>query len=274
VRFGQPAQKNLPRSVNQKSTQSVHPRKVAQQRTRHRLEAPMGKKVSQLLPRSPRLAGASLLAVPALIAAGIGVAGPASGSTAPAAAHGVTQVNLVSDQAGKAQFMDPKLINPWGLAQSPTSPLWSANNGTNSATLYSGGVAGSPVVKPPLEVDVAGGPTGQVFNDTTKFVVSSTAGSGAAPFIFDTEAGDIKAWNPAAAPTTALTVAHSGRPVPAGRRLPQRPDRRVQPEVPPGAAPSPVLHRPTAAARLRTVQRRGPEQLDLRQLRQAGRHAA
>jgi uncharacterized protein (TIGR03118 family) len=168
----------------------------------------MRTKVSQLFPRGPRLAGASLLAVPALIAAGIGVAAPASGSTAPAAAHGVKQINLVSDQAGKAQFMDPKLVNPWGLAQSPTSPLWAANNGSDSATLYSGGVAGSPVVKAGLEVDVAGGPTGQVFNDTTDFVVSSKAGSGAAPFIFDTEAGDIKAWNPAAAPTTALTVAH------------------------------------------------------------------
>ncbi len=168
----------------------------------------MGTKVPSLFPRNRLLAGASLLAVPALVAAGIGVAAPASGAPAPAAPHGVTQVNLVSDQAGKAQLMDPKLVNPWGLAQSPTSPLWSANNGTDSATLYKGPAGGSPVAKQGLEVDVAGGPTGQVFNDTTDFVVSSSSGSGAAPFIFDTEAGDVKAWNPNAAPTTALTVAH------------------------------------------------------------------
>ncbi len=247
----------------------------------------MRNKVSQLLPRSPRLAGASLLAVPALIAAGIGVAAPASGSTAPAAAHGVKQVNLVSDQAGKAQFMDPKLINPWGLAQSPTSPLWSANNGSDSATLYSGGSR-----------RLAGGEAGargrcRRRTDRPGFqrhhrlrrLLDGRLGSRAVHLRHRgrghqglepgrrTDHRPYRRSRQERGLQGPRTAPHPDRPLPARRRLPQRPDRRVQLEVPPGAAPSTVLHRPAVAARLRAVQRRGPEQLDLRQLRQAGRHA-
>src|SRR6202790_4996667 len=48
-----------------------------------------------------------------------------------------TQTNLVSDGSVAAQVIDPNLINPWGLAESPTSPFWVADNGTGLATLYS-----------------------------------------------------------------------------------------------------------------------------------------
>src|SRR5690349_3303841 len=55
----------------------------------------------------------------------------------PAAAqHVYTQVNLVSDQPGVARFTDSNLVNAWGIASSGTSPLWVANNGTGTATLY------------------------------------------------------------------------------------------------------------------------------------------
>ncbi|HKD97152.1 MAG TPA: TIGR03118 family protein, partial [Micromonosporaceae bacterium] len=49
------------------------------------------------------------------------------------------------------------------------------------------------------------GPTGQVFNGTGKFVVP---GGNSAPFIFDTESGDVAAWSPAANATHALVMAH------------------------------------------------------------------
>jgi hypothetical protein len=35
-----------------------------------------------------------------------------------------TQTNLVSDLPGVAKFLDPNLVNPWGLASSTGSPIW------------------------------------------------------------------------------------------------------------------------------------------------------
>lgn len=119
------------------------------------------------------------------------------------------QVNQVSDPGGPAAARtDPSTVNSWGLALSPTSPLWVANNGTNTATLYAGGIGGAPVTKVGLTVTIpGGGPTGQVFNGTTSFVVSGPNGSGPARFIFDSEGGEITGWSPAAAPTTAIVAA-------------------------------------------------------------------
>ena len=125
---------------------------------------------------------------------------------APAGAHTTAyrQINLVSDQAGKAPLIDPDLVNAWGLAASPGtnahpgSPLWVADNGTDKATLYQGATATS-VSKVGLTVSVTGAaPTGQAFNsDPSAFVVSDNQGhSGSALFLFDTENGTIDGWNP------------------------------------------------------------------------------
>ena len=46
------------------------------------------------------------------------------------------QVNLVSDIPGLATITVPQLVNPWGVSHSTTSPFWTSNQGTNSATLY------------------------------------------------------------------------------------------------------------------------------------------
>jgi uncharacterized protein (TIGR03118 family) len=120
------------------------------------------------------------------------------------------QVNLVSDQSTDgAQIVDPDLINAWGLALSATSPLWVANNNSDTSTLYSIGAAGASVSKVGLTVNTPGpagnpgAPTGQVFNGGTGFVVTSASGSGPARFIFSSESGEIIAWNPAADPATA-----------------------------------------------------------------------
>src|SRR3954471_13622555 len=56
-------------------------------------------------------------------------------ATGPARAY--VQTNLVSDIPGLAIITDPKLVNPWGLSEGPTSPFWTSNQGTNSSTLYS-----------------------------------------------------------------------------------------------------------------------------------------
>jgi hypothetical protein len=34
------------------------------------------------------------------------------------------QINLISDIDGVARITDPNLVNPWGMAAGPTTPLW------------------------------------------------------------------------------------------------------------------------------------------------------
>src|SRR5438445_12920461 len=43
--------------------------------------------------------------------------------------------NLVSDIAGVGRFTEDHLVNPWGIALSPTGPFWIADNGAGVATL-------------------------------------------------------------------------------------------------------------------------------------------
>src|SRR5438270_13253833 len=64
------------------------------------------------------------------------------------------QTNLVSDITGLATIRDPLLVNPWGLSHSPTSPFWTSNQGTNTATLYA--VTGSTNVSQVLGVNAQG----------------------------------------------------------------------------------------------------------------------
>jgi uncharacterized protein (TIGR03118 family) len=120
-----------------------------------------------------------------------------------------TRHNLVSDQAGKADIRDPDLVNAWGLAFGPSTPAWVADNGTDVSTLYTGDVAGTPVMKFPLTASIPGGaPTGQVFNGSSEFMVHAGGKSGPAQFIFSSEAGRITAWSKTVPPATkAHTVA-------------------------------------------------------------------
>ena len=139
-----------------------------------------------------------------LVAGVATIAAPAG--AAPNNRYSVT--NLVSDQAGVAQITDPNLKNAWGLAAGPSTPIWVANNHTDTSTVYPGGVSGSPIVGPALVVPIDGGaPTGTVFNGTDGFMMP-TAGAPAS-FIFDSESGNITAWSSADAASHALVMAHS-----------------------------------------------------------------
>ena len=145
------------------------------------------------------------------------VAGLALAAPATSAAHGFEhghrhafeQRNLISDIAGVARITDRNLVNPWGLAAGPTTPLWVADNGTDVSTLYSGAVNGSIPRIVPLVVGIPGGaPTGVVFNPTSSFVIHNGAASAPAAFIFDSEAGMLTAWSPRVPPSSpAQTVA-------------------------------------------------------------------
>jgi uncharacterized protein (TIGR03118 family) len=118
----------------------------------------------------------------------------------PSATSVFQQTNLVSDQPGVAQITDPNLVNPWGIALGPNGgTLWVSDNGTGMASLFRGGVNGSPFIQNPglTEVSGLGAPTGQVFNGTSDFVIRAANGDSApALFIFVSEDGTITAWNP------------------------------------------------------------------------------
>jgi len=116
------------------------------------------------------------IAIAALVA---GFAGAASPDNA------FTVTNLVADSGSSAPITDPALVNGWGLSAGPTTPWWASDNGTNESTLYSGTGA-----KQALTVTVAGG--------------TQTGVSGAARFLFSTQAGTILGWSPTVNGTTAI----------------------------------------------------------------------
>jgi uncharacterized protein (TIGR03118 family) len=123
-------------------------------------------------------------------------------ASAGAAAGGYLQENLVSDQPGVAQMTDPQLVNAWGMSRGANTPVWVSDNGADVTTLYNGAVPGNPEssVAKVLTVSIPGGaPTGQVFNDTTAFVLPGTTTP--ARFIFIGENGDLSAWAGGAAAT-------------------------------------------------------------------------
>ena len=151
----------------------------------------------RLIPRLAALAALVLLAT----------------STAQAGSTGYVQTNLVTDNQSitTAAHTDPNLINPWGISFSSRSPFWVSDQGgspgpaTEKSTLYNG--AGVPlglvVTIPPSG---SFGPTGQVNNNTTGFVLSNGT---AAAFIFANLNGSISGWNGGAG-TTALVAVPAG----------------------------------------------------------------
>jgi len=140
-------------------------------------------------------------AVPAICLLALAAIAPAAAGAANA--YHVTK--LVSDQPGVAAHMDPNLVNAWGLVAGPSTPWWVADNETDLSTLYTGD--GDPL---PLVVNVPGGPTGIVFNGGSGFVVNDGTNSGAARFVFDTEAGTIRGWSPGVPPPPLSTQTEVG----------------------------------------------------------------
>ncbi|HEY3735583.1 MAG TPA: TIGR03118 family protein [Streptosporangiaceae bacterium] len=156
--------------------------------------------------------------------AGLVAAAEPSMAATSTAANSFTQTNLIANTAAAgAKFTDPNLINAWGLAAGPNSPLWVSDNNSGFATVYSGGVKGSAVTLD-LTVPVPGNnPTGQVFNSSTSFPVGGASGNPAV-FIIDSDSvgstqspGEIAAWNGGAAFTVEDNAAGAvGGKIPAG----------------------------------------------------------
>src|SRR5437870_9141118 len=94
--------------------------------------------------------------------------------------------NFQSDIAGVAEHVDPNLVNPWGMAASPSGTIWVSDNGTGVSTLYNqDGTANSLVVAIPTAARNrgTGNPTGVVFNGTPFFQVTKNGNSAPAFFI-------------------------------------------------------------------------------------------
>jgi hypothetical protein len=120
-------------------------------------------------------------------------------------ADAFVQTNLVSDIPGLATITDPSLQNPWGMAELAMSPIWSANQATNTSTLYNvmGSTSVSKVnINPPIgfvgiPTTASGpqGPTGMVSNaNTAAFQLVPGMASTSARFIFANLNGTISGW--------------------------------------------------------------------------------
>jgi uncharacterized protein (TIGR03118 family) len=143
---------------------------------------------------------------------------------------GFVQVNLVSDIPKLATITEPELVNPWGVSRSTTSPFWTSNQGTSTATLFAvtdrTTVTKVTAVNPPtgniaIPTTATGpqGPTGQVNNSNTSptgcdvskgiaFPVNNGGNSGSAHFIFANLNGTISAWD--TGPTAFIQITTAG----------------------------------------------------------------
>jgi len=149
-----------------------------------------------------------------LLSAGVSRALPAGATAAlalaalalssPASAQ-YAQTNLVSSVPGLATITDPRLVNPWGISRSATSPFWTSDQFTSSSTLYA--ITGATNVTQVLGINANGfvaipmtaggpqGPTGQVNNgNTASFQLVPGNPSTSARFLFANLNGTISGW--------------------------------------------------------------------------------
>ncbi|HTU43691.1 MAG TPA: TIGR03118 family protein [Bryobacteraceae bacterium] len=134
-------------------------------------------------------------------------------STSPCAlfASEFNQTNLVSSVPGLAVHQDPNLVNPWGVAFSPTSPFWTANQNSATTTLFDGNgnlieIGGNPAITIPGGASETAGPTGEVFNGTSGFQINGSP----AHFIFANLNGTISGWTGGASTVLAPSATTPG----------------------------------------------------------------
>ncbi len=140
-----------------------------------------------------------LLTVGLTVASAVVLALPAVGASAGIARGSFRETDLVSNIPGRAQHLDPNLVNPWGISASGASPMWVSDNNAGVSTLYDGAgnafpppASGGPLVVtiPKPDGGDGGTPTGTVFN-------GNGADFNGDRFLFATEDGTIAGWNPA-----------------------------------------------------------------------------
>ena len=116
--------------------------------------------------------------------------------------------NLVSNQIGGGNHIDPLLVNAWGIVHGPTTPFWVSDNNAGWETLYTGTgtkVTALVVSVPPDSGAKPGSPTGNVFNGSSDFQVEGDS----VPFLWATFDGTINAWSPAANLARGIAVVNN-----------------------------------------------------------------
>jgi uncharacterized protein (TIGR03118 family) len=111
----------------------------------------------------------------------------------------ISQTNLVADNSSfGAAFVDPNLVNAWGISINPGGVIWVSSSAKGLTTIYdkTGKSLIPAITIPPAVLGNTGLPTGQIFNSTTDFSASK--------FIFAGADGIISAWTTG---TTAVKVA-------------------------------------------------------------------
>jgi uncharacterized protein (TIGR03118 family) len=108
----------------------------------------------------------------------------------------LTQTNLVGNNDEYSPvFIDPNVVNAWGLAFSDEGEIWVSAAETGMSFIYdeSGATLMSPVTIPGGGPDAGpGNPTGMLYNTTQSFVIPESGE--VSEFIFATENGTIAAW--------------------------------------------------------------------------------
>jgi hypothetical protein len=160
------------------------------------------------------LLGASALATSALTTSAWAAPKPLSDAQLSqiVAGTGFAVVGEISDTNTEGvNPPDPLLVNSWGLSEAPAGgPLWVANNGTGTTTLYNfdnfSKVALNVTIPGPG--GAMGTPTGTVFTSLngTDFDVTGGGKTGHSLFLFDAEDGTISGWAPSVALTTTFTA--------------------------------------------------------------------
>lgn len=161
-------------------------------------------------------------ATPRAFFAAAACAGVTAAMAASASAGGYVQTNLVTDDPAvvaaegfsPATFVDPKLVNPWGMDHAPGGPWVVADAGYPTAapgpfsnvTSYNGvGVAAAINFQSAQNGGGgSGGPTGLLYNGGPGFDLST---GGPALYLLSNLDGSISGWNPAQGSSAQQVVA-------------------------------------------------------------------
>ena len=149
----------------------------------------------------------SYLSALVLCAASLSNAFAATPAT-PTPANSYLVHNLVSDLPSMADYEDPNLVNPWGLATTAAAPSGSVITAPERPPLY--GTTGAPVALvvtiPTPTASTGGAVSGVIANTTTSFPVATGKN---ASFIFCTEDGTVSGWNSSVNATGAVVTVNN-----------------------------------------------------------------
>ncbi|MEY2542804.1 MAG: hypothetical protein QOE81_265 [Verrucomicrobiota bacterium] len=126
--------------------------------------------------------------------------------------------NLEGDIPGVAEIKDPNVINPWGLALSPSGTIFVADNGAGVATVYFQDGTPAPSFNNRLVITIPtsstntgdANPTGVAANNTPFFKVTNGSNTLPAKMIFVSEDGTISGWNSNLSNTQAFKAVDNG----------------------------------------------------------------